>query len=176
MNSRKNEFRQSLGVISLLASLCLSPSASACMVCAIPGAEGFAISNPKILQVAVATRKAVEAGSLKDVPNGDAATSISQAPNEVILKFLAMKEVLLKVTQGETVHVLVVDSDQRYAITLDPRGMNISSNISGASSRQIITTRKTLIAILNRSLAWEKARALGIVSDEKENQGGITSR
>ncbi|MES2708911.1 MAG: hypothetical protein V4726_20115 [Verrucomicrobiota bacterium] len=155
----------------LFACLHAVSPASACTVCVLPGGDGLTITDPRILKIAIATRKAVENGIIPDTKISDArhskgSNSLAQSPDEILLRFWAVKEPSVALSARESVHVLLIDTDRRFSLSGGASGLVVSADTSGTSTRLIITTRRTLLALLNRSLPLKEALECGLLLNE----------
>lgn len=162
MRARLRWFRLAPLAALLLAAPPAAMVAPACTICVFPG-SGLALPDPRILQVAIATRQAVESGVIPEAAVVGEASVLAQAPDANLIKLWVRTEKAVGLSTDGPVHVVLVDTDRRFALSPGPQGLSISTDTSGLSVRQIITTRKTLLALLNRALAWEKAREHGVL-------------
>lgn len=175
-----------LTMAMLLATAGTFSRANACGYCATPSiGAAFALPHPKAIEIAVATRKAIEQGILHE----RGATCRSGMPQTsagwIVLEKVTAYELLKNATDRlrpqnvrsmhVTLHFVFVDSNERCDLLIRDGLVQLCRGNALCSEVRIVTTKPTMDAVLQGRLSLAAAQMDGLILVETNNAGARSS-
>jgi hypothetical protein len=159
--------------VSLLALLStLSATAFACPVCFTLN-DPFALPHPRAIEVAVATRAAVEAKTLRANPLVRADRAMLAGNGWLALQKVPASSLIARSINGKrfadispkpsAVHFLFIDSGEACGLHVRGGVATLQPNLSSYSDGQIVLTKSTYYALSSGRLSLSQAKKKGLV-------------
>ena len=145
----------------------------ACGFCANLNGNPLALPHPKAIEIAVATRAAIEKGHLNPkrlVPNevlfegGWGTTALHKLPAPLLVKAWARKCNSPPKSQATwTVHFLFIDTEEACALSVRGGAIVFEARPNVQSDARVVTTRAAFGALLMGTLRSAEGRQRGLV-------------
>jgi hypothetical protein len=167
---------------ALAAVLLASGVAPACGPCLSLTGNPLALPHPRAIEIAVATRAAIDRGLLAEKPlapaslahgGGNGLVALHKIPAPVLVERWA--ERLPPRQSGRqplSVHFLFIDTEQSCALTLRGGAVLFETRSAGHSDARVVTTRPAFHALLTGRLTLAAAQGLGVLHLEGDRQAG----
>jgi hypothetical protein len=157
----------------LVFAVALPAPVGACGFCLSLDGNPLALPHPRAIEIAVATRAAIETGRLNPkclVPeltifeNGGEMMALSRVPAPLLVTAWARKCSCPKKSQAAwNVHFLFVDTEQSCGLTLRAGAVLFEARPSAHSDARVVTIRITFGALLTGTLSLQEAQKRGLV-------------
>jgi hypothetical protein len=158
------------GVALALLTICiLAPGlAVGCDVCFSVSGNPFALPHPRALEIAVATRSALEKGLLteRETKNvGWSRTPRRASGLEPLNAWLAKKNAGKATTDGgpASLHIVLIDTSEAVALHFRSGAVLLDSKPSGSGDAVIATTSHGLRALLSGELSLDRALTMKLL-------------
>jgi hypothetical protein len=162
------------GPVVLALTAALPPTALACGFCASLNGNPLALPHPRAIEVAVATRAAIEKGQLEEtclVPqeviyleSGGGMIALPQVPGPLLVKAWVRKCRCPDVRETTVdVHFLFIDTEEACGLSVRGGAVVFEARPSVQSDARVVTTRTTFAAMLLGKLGSAEARRRGLV-------------
>lgn len=154
--------------------------AQACNFCYTLGGNPLALPHPKAIEVAVATRAAIEKGLITErklirddtlAQGSSGFVALDKVPAPKLVQAWAAK--LRRMERDGptlTVHFLFIDTEQTCELIVRGGTVIFESKPSSHSDARVVTTRAAFHALLDGSLSQAEARRLGLLLVEGNNR------
>lgn len=174
MRIRDSALAPKLLVVTILTvcgcTVCVLPprEAVACGTCVLPG-DVLAPIHPKSIDVALATRAAIEAGILPPTPaelrakHPDRVMAGMQEATAPTLLKQWLERLKLQEENAPVVHFLLVDSRERQGVEIGNGTFTLQESPSEESTATVIMTRHALRALAQGQMDANQAFAIGIL-------------
>jgi hypothetical protein len=159
-------------VVLVLAAIVPGP-VLACGFCVSLNGNPLALPHPKAIEIAVATRAAIEKGQLNEkclVPqatifeSGGGMIALYKVPAPLLVKAWARQCSGPKKSQATwNVHFLFIDTEEACGLSVRGGAVVFEAKPSMHSDARIVTTRTAFGALLTGALSWPEARKRGLV-------------
>ena len=159
-------------LVVVLAAVVPAP-ALACGFCLSLTGDPLTLPHPKAIEIAVATRSAIEKGQLNEkrlfpqetvFESGSGLIALSKVPAPLLVKAWAKKCGCPRKGQAPwNVHFLFIDTDEACGLSLRGGAVVFEAKPSAHSDALVVTTRIAFAALLNGSLGLQEARQHGLV-------------
>ena len=161
--------------------LAAAPAAApACSFCYSLGGNPLALPHPRAIEVAVATRAAIEKGLLSDrqlirsdtLPaGGHGFVALDKVPAAVLVQAWAAKLGRLELGDSPlSVHFLFIDTEQSCGLSVRGGAVLFEGKPSFHSDARVVTTRAAFHALLDGALSLAEARRLGLLLVEGDDR------
>jgi hypothetical protein len=154
--------------------------ALACGTCSRLNANALELPHPKAIEIAVATRAAIEKGSLSDrtyVPRaalldgGDGFIALHKVSAPQLVEAWSERLARSKTKSGPlTVHFLFIDTEQSCALIVRHGTVIYDSKPPSFADSHIVTTRIAFYALLDGAISVSKTQRLGLLLVEGDPQ------
>jgi hypothetical protein len=134
---------------------------------------GFTVSHPRSVEIALATRAAIEKGLLLDeTALISARTMFGEGNGLIALKKVCARRLVEAWTErchfadsaeAVTVHFLFIASREACGIEIRRGAVLFQATPSERRDMRVITTKETMGALLAGRLSWSRARELGLL-------------
>jgi hypothetical protein len=152
------------------AAFAICESASACGICFTLGNDGLALPHPKAIEIAVATRVALDKGLIRLPPGSQSGWNLREKLQGPALMDRWSEKVKALPTQkrGETVsfHVVLIDSCEAFVVHVRGGTMVCVPGKMERGQTGLATTSITLAALLDGRLEWAQAVKLRLLQVE----------
>jgi hypothetical protein len=163
-------------------ALVITPGpARPCGFCYSLGGNPLALPHPKAIEIAVATRAAIDKGTLDDkclVPaslaqgGGSGFTTLHKIPAPALVERWAARLPRQEVArQPLSIHFLFIDTEQSCALILRGGMVMFEGKPSPHSDARVVTTRTAFHALLAKKLSPPDAQRLGLLHLEGDRRG-----
>lgn len=152
---------------SVVVVAAIPAAAIACTFCNNFGSNPLALAHPKAIEVAVATRKAIDNGLLA---SGSGALRKASGPL-LVEEWAARLDRQGLENPGIAVRFVFIDSEQICGILVRGGRVLFDPQPSFHADSQVVTTRPAFEALLSNRLSTPEAQRLGLVLIEGDFQG-----
>lgn len=150
----------------------LLPPAHGCGLCFSFGGNPLALPHPRTIEIAVATRAAIDKGVLK-APSRTSVTGAWNARDQQTglsaLKTwseMASPPASKAIGESFTLHIVLVDTAQSCTIHARAGHCVLAPRTGGHADASLATTQAAIQAILSGELSWERAMECGLLHIE----------
>lgn len=164
-------WKRRCAIVAMVALGVIVPCAretGACVTCAVPS-DALTPIHPKSLEIALATRAAIDAGDLpptlnelRDKAEGRIPIGMQEVAAPALLKYWLGR---LKFKEDETcvIHFLCVDTQERQGIAIGGGAFSVQETPSEKSDATVVTTRHVLRALSHPQIDIQRAKELGVL-------------
>jgi hypothetical protein len=154
----------------------------ACGFCYSLGGNPLALPHPRAIEIAVATRAAIEKGTLAERPlvpaslahGGNGLVALHKIPAPVLVERWAARLPPQEARQKAlSVHFLFIDTEQSCALTVRAGAVLFEGRPAPHSDARVVTTRAAFYALLSGRLSLREAVRRGVLC--VEGDPGVTS-
>jgi hypothetical protein len=152
----------------------------ACGFCFSLSGNPLALPHPRAIEIAVATRAAIDKGLPDDrrlIPShpvlggADGLIALHKVPAPLLVKCWAAKlPAGGKNDRPLSVHFLFIDTEQSCGLSVRGGAVLFESKSSPHSDARVVTTRATFYALLRGELNAKEAQRLGLLCVEGDQQ------
>jgi hypothetical protein len=161
------------------------PPSQGCAVCMNLN-NPLALSHPKAIEIALATRDAVDKGLLPGEqlipaatvsPNGTGFIALKKVPaGQLVNRWVTGLKLGNQRSEPLIVHFLFVDTEEACGVEFRSGVPQYHSKLSSLSDARLVTTKIAFHAILTGKLTAIQAKELGLVCVEGSAQNAVFSR
>lgn len=165
------QWMRTLAIFLLL--LGATSAAHACAVCVGLVGNPLAIPHPRAVEIALATRRAIEQRLLPGqqmVRSNGSIIDLQRVPVGSLIKDWTARLDVAKSESPWSIHVIFVDSGETCGVEFRGGGLLLQPRPSSHSDTRLITTRNTLHAILIDRMDLARAQQLGLLILEGEQR------
>lgn len=150
----------------------LLPSAHGCGLCFSFGGNPLALPHPRTIEIAVATRAAIDKGILKTPSRTGMAGAWNSRDQQSGLSTLkawadsARSPIPRASGESFTLHIVLVDTAQSCTIHARAGHCVLAPRTGGHADASLATTQAAIQAILSGELSWERAVECGLLHIE----------
>ncbi len=166
--------------VALAVVLLAVSAAPACGPCLRLTGNPLALPHPRAIEIAVATRAAIDKGLLDEKPlapaalahgGGNGLVALHKIPTPVLVERWAERFPPGQPSrQPLSVHFLFIDTEQSCALTLRGGAGLFEARPAGHSDARVVTTRSAFHALLTGRLTPAEARRLGVLHVEGDRR------
>lgn len=151
----------------LFGSLILAAPAHGCGVCYSFAANPLALPHPRAIEIAVATRTALDRGLLKTRTSSGRGWNTRPTGASSLKAWAQVASSTIRTGQKPfSLHVVLVDSAESYAIHVRAGHLVLDSRVSDRPDAVVATTQVALQAVLSGDIPWERAVECGLLNVE----------
>jgi hypothetical protein len=147
--------RSAMSIVGIV--LAIAGGADACGVCGCFKGNPLGLPHPRAIEIAVATRTALEAGLLADRLEGSSAGWNRHEKPSARKSIERLVEVLRADGDAFTFHVLLVDTEESYLIHVRSAGVAVEPGGAGRADAVLATTGIGLQGVIDGSLTCDQA-------------------